>query len=157
MRLVGPHALHDTSVAVAVTWFWWWDDMDSWTSTAQRDKLRERTEGMTTRQFASIARHSCRGGSGKASQRIDRMKPVPYPSQPQQDGSRGKPKLQTRASLCTDFSRVQRGRLGNLRRLSILHALISPKTTFQRHGRPRKDTLDLEGGSDEQDTQYTNK
>lgn len=25
MRLVESHAMHDTSVAVAVMWFWWWD------------------------------------------------------------------------------------------------------------------------------------
>lgn len=41
MRLAGPHALHDTSVAFAVMWFWWWDEMDSGTSTAQREKKVE--------------------------------------------------------------------------------------------------------------------
>lgn len=52
---------------------------------------------------------------------------------------------------------VQKGRLGNPRRLSILHAPIGPKTTFQRHEPHRKDTSDLEGGSDEIDAQNTDK
>lgn len=38
MRLAGPHALHDTSVAVAVMWFWRWDEMDSGTFTTQKGK-----------------------------------------------------------------------------------------------------------------------
>ncbi|POS72305.1 hypothetical protein DHEL01_v209298 [Diaporthe helianthi] len=137
MRLAGSHALHDTSVAVAVTWFWWWDGLDSWTSTAQRSKLRERTEGMTRR------------GSGKAARGL------------QQDqvagGSRGKPELQTPAPACADSHASGKDVWGDLRRLSILHALVGPRTTFQRHEPHRKDRLDLEGGSDEQGTQYTNK
>lgn len=57
----------------------------------------------------------------------------------------------------SQLSPAQKGRLEDLGRLSVLHALVGPRTTFQRHEPHRKDTLDLKGGSDEYDTQYTNK
>lgn len=67
------------------------------------------------------------------------------------------PEVLTLATHRYQLSPVRKGRLGNLRRLSVLHALIVLRTTFQRHEPHRKDTLDLEGDSDEQDTQYTNR
>lgn len=66
------------------------------------------------------------------------------------------PEVLTLATHRNRLSPVQGGRLGNPRRLSILHALIGSITTFQRHEPHRKDRSDLEGGSDEQGAQNTN-
>lgn len=81
MRLAGPHALHDTSVAFAVMWFWWWDGMDSGTSIAQREKKLRRNRGHDSKAFGvdrktflfeairPLLLHDQRRGPGKASQR----------------------------------------------------------------------------------------
>lgn len=67
------------------------------------------------------------------------------------------PEALTLATHRNPLSPAREGRLGSPRSLSILHALIGPRTTFQRHGPRRKDRSDLEGGSEEQGAQNTNK
>lgn len=107
MRLAGPHALHDTSVAVAVMWFWWWDKIDSGTSAAQKERVEREDRGHDSKTIRvdratflfeavrPLLLYDQRRGPGKASQRrarwilkcarIDRARPVPCPSQTTQE------------------------------------------------------------------------